>query len=50
MSKINTENTDEKEKFMRLRDELLAVEADKIAGRIGCTLEELDDYLETIID
>ena len=38
------------EKLLKLREELLAVEEDRIAGKVGCTLEELDAYLDTIID
>jgi PHD/YefM family antitoxin component YafN of YafNO toxin-antitoxin module len=39
-----------REKMLKLREELLAVEEDRLAGRIGCTPEELDKYLEGIID
>ena len=38
-----------REKILKLREELLAVEEDRLAGRTGCGLEELDVYLETII-
>ena len=38
-----------REKMLKLREELLAVEEDRIAGRCGCTLEELDDYLNEVI-
>lgn len=37
------------EKMLQLREELLAVEEDRIAGRAGCSLEELDAYLDDII-
>lgn len=37
------------EKMMKLREELLSVEEDRIAGRRGCTLDELDAYLEDVI-
>lgn len=37
------------EKMIKLREELLAVEEDKLSGRNGCTLDELDSYLENII-
>lgn len=40
----------EYEKLKKLRKELLDVEKDRLAGRIGCTLEELDKYLDGIID
>lgn len=38
-----------REKMLKLREELLAVEEDKLAGRKGCSLDELDDYLDEII-
>ncbi len=37
------------EKMLKLREELLAVEEDRIAGRAGCTLDELDTYLDHVI-
>ena len=38
------------EKMIRLREELLAVEEDRAAGRAGVTPDELDSYLESIIE
>jgi PHD/YefM family antitoxin component YafN of YafNO toxin-antitoxin module len=38
-----------REKMLKLREELLAVEEDR-AGRAGITPDELDTYLESIID
>jgi hypothetical protein len=38
-----------REKMLKLREELLAVEEDRIAGRTGVTPDELDRYLESII-
>ena len=38
-----------REKMLRLREELLAVEEDRMAGRIGCDLDELDAYLDDIL-
>ena len=35
--------------MLKLREELLAVEEDRMAGRIGCTLDELDVYLDEVI-
>lgn len=37
------------EKMLKLRENLLAVEEDKMSGRYGCTLEELDESLNKII-
>jgi len=39
-----------REKMLKLREELLAVEEDRLAGRMGCTPEELDSYLNSIIE
>lgn len=37
------------EKLLKLREELLAVEEERIAGRNGCALDELDAYLDNEI-
>ena len=39
-----------RERMLKLREELLAVEEDRVAGRSGCTLDELDAYLDDVID
>ena len=39
-----------REKMLKLREELLAIEEDRLAGRAGTTPDELDSYLESIID
>lgn len=38
-----------REKMLKLREELLAVEEDRLAGRAGVTPDELDKYLDGII-
>ncbi|MBQ2964547.1 MAG: type II toxin-antitoxin system Phd/YefM family antitoxin [Clostridia bacterium] len=38
-----------REKMLALREELLAVEADRIAGVKDITLDELSDYLDEVI-
>ena len=38
-----------REKMLRLREELLAVEEDRAAGRMGISPDELDSYLGGII-
>ena len=38
-----------RERVLRLREELLAVEEDRLAGRAGTSREDLDAYLESII-
>lgn len=39
-----------REKMLKLREELLAVEEDRLAGCVGVTPDELDSYLDSIID
>ncbi|MFD0714580.1 type II toxin-antitoxin system Phd/YefM family antitoxin [Paenibacillus sp. GCM10027626] len=39
-----------REKKLKLREELLAVQEDRMAGRAGVTPDELDHYLESIIE
>ncbi|MNL63693.1 hypothetical protein D3C87_1878510 [compost metagenome] len=38
-----------REKMLKLREELLAVEEERLAGRTGMTLDELDTYLDDLI-
>ena len=38
-----------REKMLKLREELLAVEEDRQAGRVGCSLDELENYLDDIL-
>ncbi len=35
--------------MLKLREELLAVQEDRMAGKGGCSLEELDAYLDDVI-
>lgn len=37
-----------REKMLQLREDLLAVEEDRAAGRRGCTIDELDNFLSGI--
>jgi PHD/YefM family antitoxin component YafN of YafNO toxin-antitoxin module len=39
-----------REKILKLREKLLAVEADRLVGRSGVTADELDKYLDRIIE
>ena len=39
-----------REKMLKLREELLAVEEDRLAGRVGYTPDELDSYLDGVIN
>ncbi len=38
------------EKMLHLREELIAAEEDRLAGRNGCTLDELDATLDAAIN
>ena len=38
-----------REKMLKLREELLAVEEDRAAGRMGVTPDELESFLDGII-
>lgn len=46
---MDIETFNRREKMLKLREELLAVEEDRAAGRTGCTVDELDSYLESIL-
>ena len=39
-----------REKMLQLRERLLSVEEDRLAGRKGCTIDELDALLASAID
>ncbi len=45
---MDIETFTRREKMLRLREELLASEEDRLAGRV-CSLDELDAYLEGMI-
>lgn len=47
---MGTEAFTLREKMLKLREELLAVEKDRMARRVGTMLDELDSYLESIVD
>lgn len=38
------------DKMLALREKLLSVEEDHAQGRSGCTIDELNNYLEAIIE
>ena len=46
---MDIETFNRREAMLKLREELLAVEEDRLAGRVGCTLDELETYLDDII-
>lgn len=39
-----------REKMLSLREQLLSVEEDRAAGRNGCTVEELENYLDHLLN
>jgi len=39
-----------RELLLKLREDLLSVEEDRIAGRVGVSVEDLDSYLTNIIE
>ena len=47
---MDIETLSRSEKMLKLREELLAVQEDRLAGRSGLSQDELDKYLEGIID
>ncbi|MDO4487186.1 MAG: type II toxin-antitoxin system Phd/YefM family antitoxin [Bacillota bacterium] len=47
---MDIETYNKREKMLQLREELLAVEEDKMAGRAGCSIDELESYLDDIIE
>lgn len=46
---MDIETYTRREKMIQLREELLSIEEDRIAGRSGCSLDELDAYLDEVI-
>lgn len=46
---MEIKSCNQQEKMLKLREELLAVEEDRLSGRKGYTLEELNDYLNDVI-
>jgi PHD/YefM family antitoxin component YafN of YafNO toxin-antitoxin module len=38
-----------REKMLELREALVRVEEDRLAGRVGCSPDELDNYLDSIL-
>jgi len=46
---MDIETYSRREKMLKLREELLAVEEDRLAGRNGCSPDELESYLDEII-
>ncbi|MBQ2755479.1 MAG: type II toxin-antitoxin system Phd/YefM family antitoxin [Oscillospiraceae bacterium] len=47
---MDIENFTRREKMLQLRENLLAVEEDRAMGRNGCTIDELDSFLDGILN
>ena len=47
---MDIETYTRREKMLRLQEELLAVEEDRLEGRVGCSVDELDAYLNDVIE
>lgn len=47
---MDIESFTRREKMLALREQLLSVEEDRVAGRNGCTVDELDSYLNAILN
>lgn len=47
---MDIESFTRREKMLQLRENLLAVEEDRAVGRTGCTIEELDAFLDGILN
>ena len=47
---MDIESFTRREKMLQLRENLLAVEEDRAMGRKGCTIDELDSFLDGILD
>ncbi len=47
---MDIESFTRREKMLQLREQLLAVEEERAMGRVGCTVDELDQYLSEILD
>ena len=46
---MDIETFNRREKMLKLREELLSVAQDRIAGRTGYTVDELEAYLDEVI-
>lgn len=47
---MDIESFTRREKMIQLREQLLAVEEDRAAGRFGYTIDELDTYLDSVLN
>ena len=47
---MDIESFTRREKMLKLREDLLSVEEDRAMGRRGCTIDELESFLDGILD
>ena len=47
---MDIESFTRREKMLQLRENLLAVEEDRAASRKGCTIDELDRFLNSVLN
>ena len=47
---MDIESFTRREKMLALREHLLSVEEDRLAGRQGCTIDELDSFLDNALN
>ena len=47
---MDIESFDRREKMLTLREQLLSVEEDRLAGRAGSTIDELDRFLDAVLN
>ena len=47
---MDIESFDRREKMLTLREQLLSVEEDRLAGRVGSTIDELDRFLGAVLN
>ena len=47
---MDIESFTRRERVLKLREDLLAVEEDRAMGRRGCTIDELDRFLDGVLE
>ena len=47
---MDIESFTRRERVLKRREDLLAVEEDRAMGRRGCTIDELDRFLDGVLD
>ena len=47
---MDIQSFERREKMLALREQLLAVEDDRAEGKTGCSVDELDAYLSSVLE